>query len=111
MIIHTDLSAGFTDLIRIFFRANELEGEITTRYNKDTGIESIDINIVDNSPTAVSITMMSYRNSGVNNMLSDYLIKTGVDPLLLSTGKTVIARNLKQVDQDWEEYRKTIGLR
>jgi len=109
MEIETQISYGFVDLLNTFFEANKLEVNCLERDNYPSNL--ITLIYEDDSETAMSITLMSYRNLGFDNMLCDYLIKCGVPANRIAIGRVDITRNMKKLDEDWEAYRKTIGLK
>lgn len=110
MKIETHISWGYVELIKIFFTANNLDVKCTERLTSSITTH-INLEFVDDSDTALSITMMSYRHLGFENMLCDYLRRTGVPLAMISTGRQAIKRDMAQVDKDWENHRKLIGLR
>jgi len=110
MIVETNISWGYKDLIEIFMTANELDVIISER---SPGMYQTKITLTynDASETATSITFLSYRHLGFENMLYDYLIKCGVSQRSISYGKYGPARDPKKLDADWEVYRKeTLGF-
>jgi len=80
MIIKTRLDIAHLELIKIFFKANELVGmnitedtmEVRGRYHMVLQLEST------YEPTSIALTFMGVRHCGVLNMLDDYLLKCGV---------------------------------
>jgi len=80
MIIETRLDIAHLELIKIFFKANELVGvvfkeatmEVRGRHHMVIHIEST------YEPTDIALTFMGVRHCGVLNMFDDYLIKCGV---------------------------------
>ena len=110
MIIHTHISYGYVTLLDTFFKANDLTVTCTEDapdiYNRTHTV----LQYEDNSDTAYSITLMSYRHLGFENMLCDYLIRCGVHPSKISIGKIEIKRDMAELDRQWEEHRKLIGL-
>lgn len=105
-IVKTRISVGFIEYIEAFAKANSLE--LICRHNG----QHIDIEYEDNSETAVSISFMSIKHLGFENMLFDYLIRCGLDPSYIPIGKIQPKRDLKKLDEDWEKYRKEIlGLK
>lgn len=109
MIIQTIISYGYLDLIETFFKANNLE--IKCHLRKESSRNLINCEYEDNSETALSLTFMSYRHLGFENMLVDYLIRCGVPRNLISLGRTVVKRDMKKLDEEWEEHRKKLGFR
>lgn len=109
MDILTTISYGYVSLIDTFFKANELEATCV-KSGGVPGLEKIIVHYEDNSDTAYSITFMGIRHLGFENMLCDYLIRCGVHESLISRGKALLKRDMKELDRQWEEHRKSIGL-
>lgn len=66
----------------------------------------------ENSDTAMSITLMSVRHLGFENMLCDYLRRCGIPYELIPVGNSYVNRDMKKLDDDWEVYRReTLGFR
>ena len=108
--VNTNISYGFVDLVKTFFKANDIEVSIKDMSAYPYG--KVIIEYDDDTESAMSVTFMSYRHSGIENMLCDYLIKCGVEPTLISVGKVPIARDMKQLDKDWDVYRREhLGFR
>lgn len=109
IIVNTNISTGYTTLIDAFAKANNLELRLSTI---DENVENPKLRITyeDNSDTAFQITFMSMRHLGFENMLCDYLIRCGVAAELIPTGRASIKRDMKKLEQDWEEHKKKIGL-
>jgi len=80
MIIETRLDIAHLELIKIFFKANELVGvnikqatmEVRGRHHMVIHLETT------YEPTSIALTFMGVRHCGVLNMLDDYLLKCGV---------------------------------
>ena len=108
MIIETDISWGYVELIKIFFKANELD--VCCEERKASLISKITLSYEDNSETALSITFMSYRHLGFENMLYDYLKRCGVDLSMIPIGRFLEKRDMDKLDKEWQDHRKTIGL-
>ena len=64
----------------------------------------------DDSETALSITFMSVRHLGFENMLCDYLIKCGIPVSLISIGQQAVKRDMAELDKQWDEHRRRIGI-
>jgi hypothetical protein len=109
MIVNTQISYGYASLIEIFFKANELN--VTIQDMKAYPYGKIILHYEDDSDTACTITFMSIKHLGFENMLCDYLIKCGIWLPLIPIGQMAIKRDMNQVDKDWAEHRKHIGLR
>lgn len=109
MIVNTQISYGYASLIEIFFKANELDVTIEDRRAYPNG--KVILHYEDNSDTATTITFMSIKHLGFENMLCDYLIKCGISPSLIPISQVAVKRDMKQLDKDWDEHRKRIGLR
>ncbi len=110
MIVNSIISWGYVDLLETFFKANNLEVKCTERGNKGVTTTLVTLEYEDNSDTAYSITLMSIRHLGFENMLCDYLRRCGVSLNMISIGRTAIRRDMRQLDKDWEEYKKHIGI-
>lgn len=80
MIIETELDVKHTDLMHIFFKANELVGIVTEEYPVEIrGRNHMMLRFtVTYEPTAVALTFLGIRHAGIKNMFDDYLIKCGV---------------------------------
>ncbi len=115
MIVNTHISYGHLRLINLFFKANELEVAVDEPLDNTDNFRAVEHMVLryeDDSDTALKITFMSMRHLGFENMLCDYLIKCGVDKSSISAGfSTDVKRNMKQLDKDWEEHRKSLGFR
>ena len=108
MIINTIISYGYHSLISTFFEANELDVKIQDMTAYPYG--KIILEYDDNSDTAYKITLMSIRHLGFENMLCDYLIRCGTPVSLIPIGQAPLKRDMKELDRQWEEHRKLIGL-
>ena len=107
MIVDTNISAGYLPLIEIFAQANNLILEFSSRSGQDCR-DLLTILYNDDSDTAMTITYMSYKHLGFENMLVDYLIKCGIDPMMISIGRIMAERNLEQLEQEWQAHRRKI---
>lgn len=105
MTVDTCISYGYIELINIFCKANELDVTIVNTASRIT------VQYEDKSDTDDTITFMSFKHLGFENMLCDYLIRCGIAPSLIGTGSFTAKRDMKALDKDWEEHRKRIGLR
>lgn len=119
MIIDTKISWGHLPLLEIFAKANNLTLDFESyTYAEKTGLDSsivvareyTRIHYEDNSDTAVSISFMSIRHLGFENMLCDYLIRCNVSPQLIQIGKSVMKKTPEEMENEWQEHRKKIGL-
>ena len=108
MIVNTNISYGYHTLIETFFKANDLDVKIQDMTAYPHG--KIILEYEDNSETAYSITFMSVRHLGFENMLCDYLIRCGIMPSRIAIGMMEIKRDMEELDKKWEEHRKLIGL-
>ena len=108
MIVNTQISYGYSPLIEVFCKANELA--VTIEDMSAYPLGKVILHFEDDSDTASAITMLSYKHLGFENMLCDYLIKCGILPSLIPVGKAPVKRNMDQVEKEWEEHRKSIGL-
>jgi hypothetical protein len=110
--VDVNISYGYNKLLDTFFKANNLDIVIKERIQSYSETHLISLSYEDESDTAYSITLMSYRHLGFENMLCDYLNKCGVPPALIAVGQQIIEkRDMKKLDEEWEEYKKTIGFR
>jgi hypothetical protein len=109
MIVNTQISYGYASLIETFFKANELDVIIEDMRAYPYG--KIVLHYEDDSETACSITFMSIRHLGFENMLCDYLIKCGISPSLIPIGQVAVKRDMEQLDKDWVKHRKGMGFR
>jgi len=107
-IVETNISWGFLSLIETFFQANKL----TVSY-KARGIseKKITLEYEENSETAMSITFMSVRHLGFENMLCDYLKRCGIPYELIPIGNSYSNRDMKKLDEEWIEHRRKLGFR
>lgn len=114
MIIDTHISWGYLELIKIFAEANNLSFSCVKYIPIDDGFSSgrefIRIQYEDNSETAEALTFMSIRHLGTENMLCDYLIRCNVDPILIPIGRYVMKKSNEEIEKEWQEHRKKIGL-
>lgn len=109
MIVETKISYGYLELIKIFFQANNIDVKIKDMAAYPYG--KIIIEYEDDSDAATTITFLSYKHLGLENMLCDYLIKCGIDPIIISIGSAQPVRDMNKLEEDWQEHRKRIGLR
>lgn len=108
MIVETNISYGYLDLIKIFLDANNLDIKIQDKSAYPFG--KIVFEYDEDSEVATTITFMSYRHLGFENMLCDYLIKCGIDPSIISIGSAKPKRDMNKLEEEWQEHRKSIGL-
>jgi hypothetical protein len=108
--IDTKISWGFLSLLEVFAKANNLEVNFIAR---DSGLgKQVSITYDENSDTALSITMLAMKHAGFLNMLDDFLIRCGIDSRFISTGSGGGPKKSdEQMEKDWQEHRKKIGLR
>jgi hypothetical protein len=111
MIIESNISWGFVELLKTFFSANQLDVICEERIEQMPLRSMVTLQYEDNSETAMMITFMSIRHLGFENMLCDYLTKCGVPAALIPIGKVAIKRDMKKLDQEWEERRRELGFR
>ncbi|HEY6438080.1 MAG TPA: hypothetical protein VIY47_15930 [Ignavibacteriaceae bacterium] len=109
MIIESEISYGYLDLMKTFFTANNLTVDCLLRFYDNKKL--ITFKYEDDSDTAYQITFMSVRHLGFENMLVDYLNRCGYPPSLISIGRAIEKRDMKKLDQDWEEHRRKLGFR
>ena len=125
IVVNTQISWGYKPLIEIFGKANslvlyldsyyhEIEKEEQTGPSKSSKItiarEYIRISYEENSDTAIAITCLSIKHLGFENMLCDYLIRCNVEPQMIPIGQYVMKKTNEQMEQEWQEHRKKIGL-
>lgn len=108
--IKTQISFGYIELIKTFAEANNLDLTLEP-YGGIPGLEKIKISYDPVSETAYSITFLSAKHLGFENMLNDYLIRCGIHPVLISEGRVHVKRDLEKLEQEWMEYRKKLGFR
>lgn len=106
--VDTNISWGYSNLIEIFFKANELDVKCAGRGVSDM---KLTLEYEDDSETAMSITFMSVKHLGLENMLVDYLKRCGIPLELVSVGNSYSKRDMEKVEADWQEYRKKLGFR
>jgi hypothetical protein len=110
--IETGISWGYRNFLETFFKANDLKVELEERLEDQPVRQHTTLYYEENSDTAYAITFMSTRHLGFENMLCDYLIKCGIPQELISIGQVVVKnRNMAEVEKQWLEHRKKIGLR
>jgi hypothetical protein len=110
MIVETIISWGFVDYLRTFFVANNLQVQCEIRDESFPVCQCVNLIYDEDSETALAITFMSMKHLGFENMLCDYLIRCGIPATLIPIGKEVKNRDMAQVEKDWQEHRKKIGL-
>lgn len=108
--VKTNISYGFLELIKVFAKANELDLKIEP-LGSVPGLEKIKISYDSESDTAHSITLLSYRNLGFENMLCDYLQRCDIIPEMIPIGRMGVRRDMNKLEEDWEERRKQLGFR
>lgn len=117
-IVDTQISWGYMPLLEIFAKANSLVLKFEPWYPEEVvegssiirSREYTRITYQDNSDTAMSITCMSIKHLGFENMLCDYLIRCNVQPQMIPIGKAVMKKDPEQMEQEWQAHRKKIGL-
>lgn len=107
--VKTNISYGFLELIKIFANANNLNLTLEP-FGKVPGLEKLKISYESDSDTAYSITMLSYKHLGFENMLFDYLQRCGVSLESIPNGRMALKRDMNKLDEEWQEYRKQLGL-
>jgi len=114
MVINSIISYGYLDLMETFFKANDLDVKCSLREVKEEGYATrnlLTFEYEDGSATALAITFMSVRHLGFENMLIDYLNKLGYSSSIVSVGRTVVKRSMKELDDAWEVRRRELGFR
>ncbi len=119
MTVDTHISAGYIPLLEVFAQANSLNLTMVS-YTSETRIdqpvthivmrEYVRISYDAESDTGLAITLMSIRHLGFENMLCDFLIKCNVPADMIPVGKFVMRKNSKQLEDEWQQERKRIGL-
>lgn len=104
--VESNISWGYVSLLKTFFEANKLDVTCEERLEGSPPMSMMNLVFEDNSPTAHSITFMSVRHLGFENMLCDYLIKCGICPGMIPVGKVAIQRDMKKLDDDWELHKR-----
>ena len=118
MEVKTQISYGYKPLLEIFFKANDLTVACVERFEEvNTSTTTMTITnryttlvFEAGSETAEKITFMSYIHVGFENMLCDYLIRCGIMPYQISKGSYTEKRDLEELDKQWTEHRKHMGL-
>lgn len=82
MEIETDISSEHSNLIEIFFEANEMPGVSIEKYDQEINqvLHSCIKLVVRDDESAERLTAMGLRNYGVKNMLDHYLLRCGILP-------------------------------
>ena len=111
VVINSNISYGYVTLIDAFAKANNLELELSEIKEMGEVFPKIRISYQEDSDTAYQITFMSMRHLGFENMLCDYLIRCGVPAGMIPSGSRGVNRDMKKLDQEWEERRKELGFR
>lgn len=113
--VETNISYGYLPLIQIFADANNLNLKFEPRHKESEDShyptqELLDIIFEENSDTDITITFMSVKNLGFENMLCDYLKRCNVDYTMIPIGKAVMRKSDEQMEKEWQEHKKKIGL-
>jgi len=101
-----DISEGYMSLIKTFCEANELDielGSVKTDKFSNPSIPKITLSYDETTDTASALAFLAIRHSGIDNMLSDYLMRCGINPDAITIGKTPTR---SATDADYEEYKK-----
>lgn len=113
--VNIKISWGYLPLLEIFARANSLVLKFAPRHTEEVDESSIirareyiQITYEDDSDTAITISCLSLRHLGFENMLYDYLIRCNVEPHMIPIGKAVMRRDSEQIEKEWQEHRKKI---
>ena len=124
-VVNTQISWGYLPLLQIFAQANSLLLKFEPYYFEMESSEAIApgkeskivvgrqyarITYEDNSDTALSITSLSFKHLGFENMLCDYLIRCNVQPQLIPIGQYVMRKSNEEMEKGWQEHRRKIGL-
>lgn len=97
-------------LLEVFAQANNLVLKFESRHITEPIRESTIILYEEDSETDTAITFMSIRHLGFQNMLHDYLIRCGIDPVMIPVGKFVMRKTSAEMEEEWQKHRKEIGL-
>lgn len=108
--VQTNISWGYLELIKTFGKANSLVLHFEHRFEEEPTRQLIDILYEDDSDTAITITFMSMKHLGFENMLCDYLKRCGIEHFMIPVGNFVVRKSPEQMEKDWQEHRKKIGL-
>ena len=114
MEIRTELVQDHKALIEVFLKANELTSVKLQTYEKvewDHTFHLLKLIYDNDSEDALKLSYMSLVHMGIPNMLDDFLLKCGVPVKTLNPVKpTPGKRDMAELDRQWEEHRKKIGL-
>lgn len=111
MIVNTHISYGHRELLKIFFKANELDVTIQDMSAYEYPKHAV-LYYEDESDTATAITYMSLKHLGFENMLCDYLIRCDISPSLISIGNSSnVKRDMKQIDIECDEHLRRLGFK
>ena len=110
MIIDTELDIAHIELIRIFLKANELDGvivrevpyELRNWYHRCIQLESC------NEDSSIALTFMGVRHAGVLNMFDDYLLKCGIDVGALKPKSIYRQEQSEREDKLNEDFMKQL---
>lgn len=108
--VNTNISTGYLTLIDAFAKANNLQLKFS-EVCEGADHPKLKITYDENSETALQITFMSIRHLGFENMLCDYLNRCGIPSSLIPVGRAAIKRDMKKLDEEWEQRRKELGFR
>jgi len=110
IVVNTKISWGYLELLQIFAKANSLVLKFDPYSEPDPLREYTRISYEEGSDTSVAITFLSIKHLGFENMLCDYLIRCNIDPIMIPIGKAVMRKTPEQMEKEWQEHRKKIGL-
>ena len=109
-VVETNISWGYLPLLETFAKANSLVLKFKPWHQYKPPQELTLIEYEENSDTDITITFMSIRHLGFENMLCDYLKRCGIEHGMIPIGKIVMRKTDEQMEKDWQEHRKKIGL-
>jgi hypothetical protein len=109
--VDTHISWGFLPLLEIFGKANSLVLKFEPWYTDEPPGEYARISYEENSDTAIAITCLSIKHLGFENMLCDYLIRCNIEREMISRGVYRMRKSEEEMEREWQEHRKKIGLR
>ena len=110
IVVNTNISSGYVPLLEIFAQANSLVLKFESYSEPGSLGEYTRISYEGESDTSVAITFLSIKHLGFENMLCDYLIRCNIEPVMIPIGKAVMSKSPGQMETEWQEHRKKIGL-
>ena len=108
--VETNISCGYLPLLEIFANANRLVLKFEERNVINSPCALTTILYEEDSDTDMTITFLSYKHLGFENMLVDYLKRCNIDVNMIPIGKAIMKKSSEQMEKEWQEHRKKIGL-